>query len=143
MSLIVSNGIVVWTRSNPPKAMLVQRTGQWELPKGRIEDFDASPQAGAIREVREETGLQNEIDPAQLEVLSKESYTFKYKGVPHPKEVTWFLYELREEPVWGEREKLSKQVAFLSEDEATPITKRGSLAPLKKGFAAIEQKLKQ
>ena len=45
--------------TNPEgKVLMIFRRGYWDLPKGKI-DPGESPEAAAIREVQEETGLQN------------------------------------------------------------------------------------
>ncbi len=40
------------------EALFIYRRGSWDLPKGKI-DPGESPQEAAVREVQEETGLQN------------------------------------------------------------------------------------
>src|SRR4051812_30998282 len=41
-------------------ALILTHEGRWQLPKGWVEDGE-SPEATAVREVREETGLDAEI----------------------------------------------------------------------------------
>lgn len=50
--------VVVRDRSDGPNVLLLRAYRNWDLPKGGLEQ-DETPLAGAIREVREETGLSN------------------------------------------------------------------------------------
>ncbi len=43
------------------RVLMVREDGTWHLPGGRLEPDDESPEAGARREVREETGVDVEI----------------------------------------------------------------------------------
>lgn len=58
---------------SPSRALLVKDKSKhnplWKLPGGSIEESDASPMAAAIREAREETGVQ--LLPCELFLLSK------------------------------------------------------------------------
>ena len=48
-------------------ARMTAHPGQVSFPGGKIEPFDASPEAAALREAQEEVGL----DPAQVEILAR------------------------------------------------------------------------
>jgi 8-oxo-dGTP pyrophosphatase MutT (NUDIX family) len=52
-----AGGIVYNTRN---EVLLIHRLGFWDLPKGKI-DAGESPEQAALREVREETGLQEVV----------------------------------------------------------------------------------
>lgn len=58
----------------------------WGLPKGLIERREA-PEAAALREVREETGLEAEV----VEPLGEISYFYVWEGVRVRKAVHFFL----------------------------------------------------
>jgi len=60
----------------------------WGLPKGAVEENEA-PGETAIREVREETGLESEI----RESLGDISYWFVWEGERVKKNVSFFLME--------------------------------------------------
>lgn len=60
----------------------------WGLPKGVVED-DEAPDRAAVREVREETGLDAEI----REALGDISYWYVWEGVRVKKKVSFFLME--------------------------------------------------
>jgi 8-oxo-dGTP pyrophosphatase MutT (NUDIX family) len=60
----------------------------WALPKGTPRAGE-TPEATALREVREETGLLTRI----VAVIGRIEYTFSRKGVRYHKEVLHFLME--------------------------------------------------
>jgi len=60
----------------------------WGLPKGAVEE-DEGPEETAVREVREETGLESEIRHS----LGDISYWFIWEGERVKKSVTFFLME--------------------------------------------------
>ncbi len=85
-SIIAAGGVVV----NPNNEILwIFRRGFWDLPKGKL-DPDETIEACAIREVMEETGMQNLVlndlilttkhqyhDPYLNEVVEKTTYWYK------------------------------------------------------------------
>lgn len=60
----------------------------WTFPKGHLEEGE-TPEAAALREVREETGLECRI----LAALLTTAYSFLRLGAPVDKRVDWFLME--------------------------------------------------
>tara|TARA_Y100000768_G_scaffold196083_1_gene147342 strand:+ start:3258 stop:3656 length:399 start_codon:yes stop_codon:yes gene_type:complete len=62
--------------------------GHWGFPKGHVEENDLSHQATAIRELEEETGIDD------VEIIgnwfTSTKYTYMKKNVPTEKEVYWF-----------------------------------------------------
>ncbi|MCB0705881.1 MAG: NUDIX hydrolase [Saprospiraceae bacterium] len=82
-----AGGVVV----NPAgKVLFIHRLGFWDLPKGKI-DPGESPEEAAVREVWEETGIQE----IQLGSLLQSSYhTYKTpKGKRVLKRTYWFMME--------------------------------------------------
>lgn len=73
--------------------------GEWIMPKGHLEAGEG-PEQAALREVREETGLEAEI----LAPLGETAYAYRRKGedLLRPKRVFWYLMR----PVTS-RERLS------------------------------------
>ena len=86
---------------------------EWILPKGHLEEGE-SPENAAVREVREETGLEVRI----LEYVGDTRYWFG-PGLGHRKRVDWFLAE----HVGGELnlESIFGEAAFLDEREAAAV----------------------
>ena len=64
--------------------------GVLALPKGHP-DGDESPLEAAVREVREETGVEAE----PIEKLGEIEYTYERKGGPVDKKVAFWLFEYR------------------------------------------------
>jgi 8-oxo-dGTP pyrophosphatase MutT (NUDIX family) len=88
----VSAGGVVYRRSDDGVEVVLaaRRTRRgdlaWGLPKGLVEP-DEAPEETAVREVREETGLDAEIDSS----LGDIRYFYVWEGVRVRKSVRFFL----------------------------------------------------
>ena len=82
--------------------LVLQRGDEWVFPKGHLEAGE-TPEQAAVREVREETGLDIRI----IRSLGSTRYAFDGGGAdPHRKSVHWFLAErvggtLRLEPIFS------------------------------------------
>ncbi len=71
------------------KYLVIFRRGKWDLPKGKIE-YDESPKQAALREVREECGIEN------LEIvrpISVTFHTYPHNGKQILKKTHWYLME--------------------------------------------------
>lgn len=88
-----SAGGVVFRRVPPGVELLLLRheSGKWMLPKGTIESGE-TPEAVALREVREETGLSN---VRVLSDLGQERYSFYWRteNAFYDKTVRYYLLE--------------------------------------------------
>jgi len=85
-NMLLSSGGVVFKAG---KVVLLKKKAGWVLPKGTVEKGETIEEA-AIREVREETGLQN------IRILSEIghiTYKFLSRGKPVKKTVYFFLME--------------------------------------------------
>lgn len=84
--------------------ILHYRKGHWDLPKGKLEGNETNMQA-AIRELKEETGLEVEIFPKFEQSLS---YIFKdFDGILTNKEVTFFVGRSKTQDVMLSPEHIS------------------------------------
>jgi 8-oxo-dGTP pyrophosphatase MutT (NUDIX family) len=93
----------------------------WGLPKGLVEPGE-KPEEAAVREVREETGLQAEI----LQPLGDISYWYVWEGERIRKRVTFFLMEAvggdvsqhdheMEDVLWFPLEEARRKASYSSE----------------------------
>lgn len=120
---------------------------RWQLPKGTV-DPGETPQDTAVREVREETGVQGRI----LHDLGNISYFFRFRGQPFHKQVDFFLmaylggntadhdHEV-DEAVWlpaasvgkltfkSERETVEKALALVGSGTVEPSALKSSPGP--------------
>lgn len=81
---------------------MTTHAGQVALPGGKIEVFDASPEAAALREAREEIGL----DPAQAEIIGRLDDHVTGSGFHIAPVVALVAEDVRLTPEAGEVEEL-------------------------------------
>ncbi len=68
--------------------------GHWDLPKGHVEPGDDDRKSTMLRELREETGIQ---DITVLDGFEERTeYAFRHKGKRQQKEVYWYVAETEE-----------------------------------------------
>ncbi len=125
----VSAGGVVYRREGGEVqvALAARRTRKgelaWGLPKGLIEEAEA-PEAAAVREVREETGLEADIEDS----LGDIRYFYVWEGVRVRKAVHFFLMRVTggdvslhdfemEDVRWFPLEEAVKRAAYRGERE--------------------------
>ncbi len=104
-----AGGVVFRRDGREPRILLLKHTsGKWMLPKGTIEEGE-TPDAVALREVREETGISNVRVAADL---GEERYFFFWRSEDtyYDKTVHYFLLE------------------FLGGEEARPQAEEGFVA---------------
>ncbi|MBN2484839.1 MAG: NUDIX domain-containing protein [Bacteroidales bacterium] len=94
--------------------LFIFRRGRWDLPKGKLDEGESYQQA-ALREVGEETGLQN------LELckpLLSTYHTYPFKGALALKKTYWFemAYKGRGKPVPQTTEDI-EEVRWFKPDE--------------------------
>lgn len=82
--LIAAGGLVT---NKSGRLLVILRNGKWDLPKGKIEPHE-SIQAGAIREVMEETGLKNVKVKGEF---ARTRHSYLLDGQRVLKETVWYL----------------------------------------------------
>ena len=98
--LIEAAGGVVFNEKN--ELLMIYRLGIWDLPKGKIDDGE-SPEEAAVREVEEETGI-NEIELGPL--LTKSYHTYKNgKGKRILKRTYWFRMKTKDQKLVPQAEE--------------------------------------
>ena len=120
MKFLFSAGIILFRMKNKTHEYLLLHYphGHWDLPKGKIEKGESKEQA-ALRELKEETGLETEIVNGFSEQYH---YFFKQDGELMKKTVYFFIGEalsdsvtLSEEHIgseWLSFEKSMKRLTF-------------------------------
>ena len=115
--LVLANGDLVLLLRYPQ--------GHWGFPKGHVEDTDASPHDTALRELREETG----IDDAKVigSWSQTTQYTYPRRGVEREKQVHWFpaktktfdvvLSHEHTDHMWVEIDEAADWITFPAEKE--------------------------
>lgn len=68
--------------------LLIRRNNRWDLPKGKVEQGETLFQA-AVRESREETGLDIVASPAQVPL--KTYHIYNLYGGWHLKQTSWYM----------------------------------------------------
>lgn len=139
-----SAGGVVFRRAADPDGVqilvLQHDGGKWMLPKGTIETGE-TPEAVALREVREETGLSN---VRVVTDLGEEHYSFFWRteDTYYDKTVHYFLLEfLGGEDARPQREEGFVAAEWVSVDEAmTRIKYKETREIVRRARIALEQK---
>lgn len=115
--LVLANGDLVLLLRYPQ--------GHWGFPKGHVEDTDNSPHDTALRELKEETGIN---DARVIEGWSKTTqYTYSRRGIEREKQVHWFpaktktfdvaLSHEHTDHMWVEIDEAENWITFPAEKE--------------------------
>jgi 8-oxo-dGTP pyrophosphatase MutT (NUDIX family) len=116
----ISAGVVLIAKTvDGPRALLIRvRKQGFEIPKGHVEPGETTAQA-AIRELREETGLESELDlGAELGVVE---YSFQ-QGAEHvSKRVHYFVGVAQEPRRFGSLPKRTRELRWVSAEELADL----------------------
>ncbi len=91
LKIVAAGGIV---NNDENKILFQLRRGKWDLPKGKLDPGEILEEC-AVREVKEETGLQN-ITLGQL--IGVTSHFYKENGRDLEKETHWFAMKVSGNP---------------------------------------------
>jgi 8-oxo-dGTP pyrophosphatase MutT (NUDIX family) len=86
MKKIIAAGGLVLNDDN--ELLMIFRRKKWDLPKGKLDEGE-SIEACALREVKEETGLQN-LNPGKFINTTLHTYTDPFLNKEITKETHWF-----------------------------------------------------
>lgn len=135
----VSAGGVVFRRPpTGPEFLLIRAGGRWSLPKGNIEKGEA-PEAAAVREISEETGLPL----ASLRIagaLPAVEYAFQWQGKLVFKQVRNFLVEATgSAPLRPQLSEIEEVRWFTPEAARRTLSFKNTLKTLDAAIAAVAQ----
>jgi 8-oxo-dGTP pyrophosphatase MutT (NUDIX family) len=85
-TIIAAGGLVV---NENNELLFIFRRGYWDLPKGKLDDGE-SIETCAVREVQEETGLQN-VELVSFLCKTYHEYFDKWVGAEVIKESHWYV----------------------------------------------------
>lgn len=121
--LISAAGGVVYNTEG--KVLMIHRRGSWDLPKGKI-DAGETPEQAAVREVQEETGLQQvTLGPHLMDTL----HTYEMKGNRILKTTHWYKMQTTDHQLIPQTEEDIEQAIWADLDEflAKPKEVYGSI----------------
>jgi 8-oxo-dGTP pyrophosphatase MutT (NUDIX family) len=108
MIIKAAGGLV---RNQNDEILFIFRRGFWDLPKGKIDDGEKKKQA-AIREVQEETGIQN-IDLHDF--ICKTLHVYTYQGKRILKKTYWYNMKTTDNVLIPQEEEGIEQAVWLSQ----------------------------
>ena len=113
------------------KLLLIHRLGNWDFPKGKLEQGEVTSEAG-IREVEEECGVKAEI----IEKLCATWHTYTDKDKKVLKKTTWYLMNcLDDSKLMPQTEEGIDKIEWLTPKEAQKA--------LNNSYASVEYLMKR
>lgn len=85
--VVIAGGGIVFNEGSA--ILMILRKGMWDLPKGKIE-LNEQIEAGAVREVTEETGVRiKSVEPDPFVTY----HAYILKGKLHLKQTSWYIMD--------------------------------------------------
>jgi 8-oxo-dGTP pyrophosphatase MutT (NUDIX family) len=101
--------------------LMIFRRGKWDLPKGKLDDGEQIDEC-ALREVREETGLQNLI---LGEKITDTYHIYAQNNEQMLKRTAWYKMKgLLTDPLLPQKEENILEARWVAEADLTPIAAR-------------------
>ncbi|MEO5673810.1 MAG: NUDIX domain-containing protein [Chitinophagales bacterium] len=109
-------------KNSEEKLLMIFRRGKWDLPKGKVDKGETIRQA-ALREVMEETGIQNLNVVSEIRFLGGVQpctyHTYEQNGKPVIKATYWYemVSDNTSSPLTPQEEEDITEVGWYSENE--------------------------
>jgi 8-oxo-dGTP pyrophosphatase MutT (NUDIX family) len=131
-----AGGVVFRVVDGRPVYLLIRdRNGNWGFPKGHLESGE-QPVAAAVREVREETGLEN----LRLhEPIASIRWTFSWRGALIRKRCHFYLMETADERVVPQADEVAECRWMTVTDAAKKIRFKNARNVLRRADAMVLQ----
>jgi ADP-ribose pyrophosphatase YjhB (NUDIX family) len=98
-------------RNDEGRILFIFRNGRWDLPKGKLDDGE-TPDAGAIREVKEECGIS---DLSILTFLHESYHTYGSNGRRKLKRTSWFRMHSNDQKLIPQKEEGITHIKWMKE----------------------------
>ena len=128
-----AGGVVLRSGARSPEVLLIHRDGRWDLPKGK-QDPGETVRETAIREVREETGIQ-ELTAGRC--IGATLHGYPRAGRYHVKRTYWYRMESSETEFTPALEEGITDIAWTTWDEAVGCLGYPTLRNLMQGLAPL------
>lgn len=113
-AVAAAGGYIIRSGPEEPELLTIFRRGVWDLPKGKVEPSE-TPEQGALREVREEVGIER---LQLIDTLGTTVHGYRRNGSYHVKTTFWFAMQTPETSFTPEREEDIERVAWMPWSDA-------------------------